>query len=434
MCDVKAILTTCTGGRRGMAGIASALVVTLLFLTHVPRAVAEQGAIETLRVALYPYVPDARELFFKLEAVFEATYPGVNLELVESYSDPKTGDVVPLSQTYYNGGLTQVEADIYEIDTVLLDEMVRKNKLAPIILPNRNFVPGSAAAVQLAGSTWGVPHWACGNFLFYEKGDSAIEQARTWEELAAVFGKTGGLLLDLKGTSTLGEWYMTALAAAEGDTTVLLQKLRTPDLSQEAVNKLSLFLQRCPVGYCRSEALHDQAGSYAKLFVHRKARAYIGYSETLHSALQEIADDCMPTDGCRFPEQIAVRALPTGTSQGRQIGWVDALSLSSRLSERKKQLALSFIEFATSWEGYRLVLNPEWPSAPRYLLPAVSWIDSEAKLQPPLYPELARAFGSRAIMTADGLNDLLRKHGKSLECALPPERGDQTWQRKCQKH
>ena len=51
---------------------------------------------ETLRVALYPYVPDGRSLFFKLEAAFEASHPGVNLELVESK---------PLVDDYYDGGL-----------------------------------------------------------------------------------------------------------------------------------------------------------------------------------------------------------------------------------------------------------------------------------------------------------------------------------------
>jgi hypothetical protein len=166
------------------------------------------------------------------------------------------------------------------------------------------------------------------------------------------------------------------------------------------------------------------------MFAHRKARAYIGYSETLHSALQEVQDDCMPYEQCRTEDRIAVRALPPITPGGQLVGWVDALTIHAGLADSKAALAREFIDFVTSWKAYQSILNPDWPDAPCYLLPAVEVPDG-APLKPVLYPALTAAFGSRLIATAPHLNDDLRARGKKLNCILPPERQDPKWQKDC---
>jgi thiamine pyridinylase len=390
-------------------------------LACAPVAVAQQP--ETLRVALYPYVPNGRELFFKLEAAFEATHPGVNVELVESKA---------LTDMYYDGGLLQVDADIYEIDTVLLPDMVRAGKIAPITLPNADFLPETRQAVQWNGRAWAVPHWTCGNFLFYRNGDTAIENAGTWEDLVAAFSVDSVWFVDLKGSSTLGEWYLTAVASLDGDSAGVLNRLQSPLLDSAVVQQLQALLGPCPVGYCRSRTFHDRVGFYARQFARGRARAYIGYSETLHYVLEEIADSCGPTDGCRTAGEIAVRALPLLAPQGKPVGWVDAFGISTTLTGRKKSLALEFIDFATSWQAYQLILNPEWPAAPRYLLPALRLSAAKPELDPPLYPALFAAFGVRLMVTAESLNDLLRSRGKALDCQLPPDRGDAKWAKECQ--
>ena len=76
-------------------------------------------------------------------------------------------------------------------------------------------------------------------------------------------------------------------------------------------------------------------------------------------------------------------------------------------------------------------MNPEWPAAPRYLLPALRLSATNPELTPPLYKALVSAFGSRLILTAEGLNKILRDRGKALDCALPPERGDAKWMKDC---
>src|SRR5262245_1116365 len=227
-----------------------------------PTCAATSQAQGMLSVVLYPYVPQAREVFF----TFEAAHPGVKVALVEHYTDTQSHEPRRLSDDYYEGGLLQAEADIHEIDTILLADMVQAGKITPLELPQRDFLPEARSAVQMDGQTWGVPHWACGNFVFYEQGDAAIEQATSWQELVSALQTGGGLLVDFTGTSTLGEWYLTSVTGLDGGPQAVLEWLWSPELAPPAVEALRSLLQLCPAGYCRSREMHDRPGYYARMF------------------------------------------------------------------------------------------------------------------------------------------------------------------------
>jgi thiamine pyridinylase len=377
-----------------------------------------------LKVALYPYVPEGRDLFSELEQTFEAKHPEVNLQLIESHVDSNTGKPISLSEDYYNGGLLKTQADVYEIDTVLLQAMIKTKKIQPIQLPDRRFVPSTYKAITFNEKTWGTPHWVCGNFLFYKKDDLAIKNASNLNELIDAFKKDDPLFIDLKGKSTLGEWYLTGLAAMDGNRTNLIKKIQSEKIDPATFKIVNKLLSLCPSGYCRSDKLHNRVGFYARQFARGNARAYIGYSESLHYALQEIKQNCGPVDSCLDENEIAVREIPAFTPKGKQVGWTDVLSLSSNLSPDKKKLAINFINFLTSWEGYRLVLNPEGVSTPRYLLPALVLSKNSLELEPPLYPKFYDAYKSRIILNSKGLNKTLRNYGKVMDCFLPRDRSD----------
>jgi len=183
-------------------------------------------------------------------------------------------------------------------------------------------------------------------------------------------------------------------------------------------------LSLCPSGFCRSDELHNRVGFYARQFARGNARAYIGYSESLHYALQEINQNCGHVDSCLDQNEIAVREIPPSNLKGKQVGWTDVLALSSALPPDKKKLAMEFINFLTSWEGYRLVLDPEWPSAPRYLLPALVLSNNSPELKPPLYLKFYEAYQSRIILNSKDLNKTLRSYGKVMDCFLPRDRLD----------
>jgi thiamine pyridinylase len=404
-------------------------LLALLFICVVssfctPLALADEET--TLRVALYPYVPERKALFFELEAIFENSHPGVNVELVETpewISD------------YYKGGAEETRADVYELDTILLSDFVLSGRVAELSsVPYQDFLPEAFAAVQRDGKTYAVPHWICGNFLFYRTGDMDIETAATWADLLNRLEARGeSILVDYKGSSTLGEWYLTILASLKGMDAAQIEIMGSITPDDEVVAVMRRILQACPTGYCRSEGFHHRIGFYAREFARGRAATYVGYSETLHHALSEIIEDCTPTSGCLRAEEIAVRPLPPIEVEGAgmALGWVDGLALDAGLEGEKKVLALEFVEFAVSEEAYGLVLGAEWGTAPRYLLPARRLRGDEFA---PLYPALYDAHRDRATATIPGLNERLRAIGENIDCLLPIDRTDIGTLNHCAKH
>jgi thiamine pyridinylase len=393
---------------------AAVLLLGLLAGAVAPQtAVAASDAI-TLRVALYPYVPERYALFALLAQGFQRRNPGVTLDLVEV--DP--------AKDHYAGGLVAIDADIYEIDTILLDEVIAANKIAPLDLPLGGFAPESVAAVTRNGVVYALPHWLCGNFLFYRKDDAAVRDAATWDDLVrALNRRRESIFVDLFGHLTLGEWYITMLAEKSGLAAAQAEVLGSHAPDADAVAALETILAGCPTGYCRSEAMHERPGFYARAFVHGAAAAYVGYSETIHYGMQEIIDNCRPGSGCLGADDIAVRGLPSlvAGSPARGIGWVDGLAMAAALTGAKEAAALAFLSFATSVEGYRAVLEPRGLEAPRYLLPARTGL---SLTDTPLYPHFYAAHAGRETGTAAGLNARLRSLAERITCELPIDRTD----------
>jgi thiamine pyridinylase len=195
-----------------------------------------------------------------------------------------------------------------------------------------------------------------------------------------------------------------------------------PDSS--VVADLNTVLSTCPTGLCRSSDLHDRTGFYARAFMRGEAGAYIGYSESVHYALQEAIDNCRVGMPCLAADEIAVRRLPklSGTSSAEGIGWVDGLAISKDLAPATKKAAITFVQFATSADAYKLVLAPDWMEAPRYLLPARTGLAFGTDA--PLYPDFLSAHAGRKTGTAPGLSNKLQKLGAKLNCLLPIDRTD----------
>ncbi len=368
----------------------------------------------TLRVALYPFVPDHYTVFALLAREFQRKHEGVTLELIEV--DP--------SKDYYDDGLLTLNADVYEIDSILLSEMVKANKITPLSLSLTGYSPEAIEAVTRNGVVYAVPHWLCGNFLFYRKGDEGVRDAATWADLIKELQRQKkALFVDFFGRLTLGEFYITMLADRLGLQAAQAAVLASDKPDPNVVSDLSEVLSDCPTGFCRSKDLHERTGFYARAFVRGEAGAYIGYSESLHYGLQEAIDNCHAGTGCLSPDEIAVRRLPplvaSSTSDG--VGWVDGLAIAAGLHDAKKRVALDFLAFATSADAYQLIVKPGWMEAPRYLLPARVGIDLSAG---PLYSDFYVAHKGRKTGTSEGLNAHLRALSSKVNCALPIDRTD----------
>jgi thiamine pyridinylase len=395
-------------------------LAALLAVWPTPRGWAKDDA-KVLRVMMYPYVPEASDLFNRLETLFERTHPGVDLQLVDTYVDGQ-GKTQAIADGYYDDATKLAQADVYELDTVLLGDMQTLGRVSAVDIPPKRFLPMAETAVSLAGRSYAMPHWACGNFLFYRATDHEIGDAQTWSQLKEAL-KGGALVGDLKGSSTLGEWYLTALLGSY-DKARALSILDTPMIDGAARSALGGLLDLCPVGYCRSRRYHNMTGYYPRMFARGQARAYVGYSESIFYALREIAENCGPTSACLRQDEIRVRALPPLGASDVRVGWVDAFALSTALPPDKRLLANDFIALATSVDGYRAVLGPTVEGSPRYLLSALRPDVLGEIPDAPLYNSFNTVFGDRVTLNGPGSNSLLRSRGASLDCALPIDRDD----------
>lgn len=403
-----------------MGGLRTLFALLLALIGFSASAVHAAPEPVTVRVALYPYVPGPYSLFMLLAREFQKRNAGVMLELVEV--DP--------AKDYYGDGLMTLSADVYEIDTILLNEMLPR--LAPLALPLDGFTDEAKAAVTRDGQVYAVPHWLCGNFLFYRKGDSALRDASTWSELLGILQRRNkGMVLDLYGRLTLGEWYLTLLAERLGMEAAQQSILRTDTPDPAVVEDLKMILAGCPTGFCRSPSLHAKTGFYARAFARGEAAAFVGYSEALHHALQEMIDNCGLGTACLSPDDIAVRRLPAiaGTAVSG-IGWVDGLAVSWDAAGPVRDAALKFIAFATSPDGYAAALKPIPGEASRYLLPARVGVKVEDS---PLYPDLTAAHAGRVTASKPGVNAALQTLSKALNCLLPIDRTDLTALAGCQR-
>jgi thiamine pyridinylase len=143
----------------------------------------------------------------------------------------------------------------------------------------------------------------------------------------------------------------------------------------------------------------------------------VGYSETIYYGLQDAIDNCLGS--CLTKDSIGVRSLPAffEPRKGNGVGWVDGLGIDAGVHGLKKALAVEFIRFIVSDEGYKLVLEPEGDGdAPRYLLPTREKLNIA---NAPLYPAFLAAHQGRGTGTHSGINDALRLLAPNLNSALP---------------
>src|SRR5205823_2428334 len=124
--------------------------------------------------------------------------------------------IIDIGDNYYDEGsphaITNTDADIFELDSVFMDDFVSSKRIQPLPTgltpPSGTLVPPAASVVQTAGMTYAVPHWVCTNYLFTTTGDS-LANVPSFTEVTRIVGTSHsagqGLLVDMKGRSTLGE-------------------------------------------------------------------------------------------------------------------------------------------------------------------------------------------------------------------------------------
>jgi len=133
---------------------------------------------------MYPFIPDFYDAAFLIKSKFEKGCKGLDLQIIANLS-------------YYKprGGILDAAADVYEVDSVFLDDFVAAKRprvpstsvldaVGPVMSSARNI-----AAIN--GKQVGVPHWLCSDFLIHRKDHPQLQHLEKPGDAATVFSEPG---------------------------------------------------------------------------------------------------------------------------------------------------------------------------------------------------------------------------------------------------
>ncbi|WP_437668849.1 hypothetical protein [Sorangium sp. So ce131] len=374
-----------------------------------------------LRVALYPYVPDYKGMKELVTAAFKKERPHTALELVDlgNYYKPAEKD-----------SIVQSDAHVIEIDSVFLDDLLPSLQPLPasVGLNEADFHP-AAVSVGKKGDGWvALPHWLCSNFLFTTR--DAAPRLKTFSDLqrlAKASLPAAGLLVDLMGSSTLGELYFDAQVDAAGDVAKALPAGDPLAVGGTPGLKALLALRGlCAGGVCRSDSYHDDPSMYGRLMARKRGVALVGYSEILNAFVDEARKKC---DGAPCLDEGALEVLPFALSDrgDKPFVWVDSLGVKSSCTGDCLEDAAAFLAMMNRDDLLRAALIPEGSAAPRYLMPAKQTLSAALDKAAPYYAKLRPIVAGAAAARGPKLGATLRAIGGKIDDELakaaPPASG-----------
>jgi thiamine pyridinylase len=355
-----------------MDRLLSCLAAMLLIVSGCAVKTSAAEPPTTLRVALFPYIPDAAGDQFaalrqRLKKEFEADHPTVQLTV-----DP----INTQSEVFYD--LTELEkllspsaqpaADLVEIDTLFLGELIADDKIEKWdALPRpEDWHPAAVAAVTVNGDCYGTPHWLCSFFVYSHIPE--MSDVHTSDDLVRLLDTKGvcatHLTGNFAGSFTLPAIYLDAFAETHGAASAATGLARPAD--KDVAAKLKAVVAEGAhggVNPCIDGTLKDDKDITAVVpdFAHGKYDCFFGYSERLQHILSD--------NPAAAPWTIIPAPLGQG---GSPLLYVDALVMRKGLTAAQAKAAKDFAEYLNrpATQEWVLLSQDGQNAMPRYLLPA----------------------------------------------------------------
>jgi len=366
----------------------------------------------TLKVSMYPFLPDAETYYEKLEEAFETLYPDVDL-------------VINLNRNYYNptDGIISEAADVYELDCIFLKDFIDRHKIQPlksIVLGQQNLLP-IANIVYQNNLLYAQPQYIIGNFLFYSKRDTALLKIIKLRDLESKFGNKPnakkGLLIDLADPVKVSKLYVDALLDEYEKTFIARKYCTVENLDKITIENIRRLLPLINKSLVLSNINFEQ-GFYEKQFAKQNGRAFVGSSESLYEIINEI--NALPGKHLNL-DDIAVNDWNSSDSVPHSSGSVIALSMSSRLKMGQEiKDANHFMWFCNSIETFKLLMKSGRGKVPRYLLPPYKtyYQDTSITNYAPLYKRFYPLVLKMTAFTDAGMAEQLKFIGEKIKKEL----------------
>ncbi len=249
---------------------------------------SEEGPFQ-LKVALYPWLPDADSFMEWIEKDFEEKHSDIDLvvrpvamadDVDLAYKFEKTTDALK------NANSLDFQ-HLVEIDTVILGKLIENQAIQPFGVGGVSFLPAAIEAVTSGDTVYGVPHWTCGYFVISRLEE--VRKARNLSELLSILDAAGTSAVDLVGDLD-GSWdsiliYLDAIedSSPEASWEDVLDNAANNGLEPSVRQGFERIGAACRAGENCGDADDDDA--YVKMFASNGADALIGYSERLNKIL-----------------------------------------------------------------------------------------------------------------------------------------------------
>lgn len=350
----------------------------------------------TLRVALFPYIPDSngdnyQGLITFIKHNFARFYPQYNLELRTISQRDNFYNLSLLTEWLTN---PTSGYDIVEIDTVLLGDLVNAALVAPQSIASTvssDWSSATRSAVEFNNAYYGYPHLQCAFFLLtYQPG---VAQSKTIDQLVQNLGGTPTTSFRIAGNLD-SSWDLPALwlnSYHDSYTTAndsVAQALHNYNLFQfDSLRKLARL---CDVSGRSNPCLDgtfDDPDKMADFFISGQAPALFGYSERLFRIIKN------SFAGAR--NYIKATPLPLGTFRNDPMYFTDAFVFRRNMSNDVLNAAQAFVEFLGSPTLQAIYVGSGDSSdpnrIPRYLLPVSKSAYDQPILQyEPIYQQFFR--------------------------------------------
>ncbi|WP_437687867.1 extracellular solute-binding protein [Sorangium sp. So ce176] len=341
-----------------------------------------------LKVSLFPWIPGDTSYVRWIEEEFERSNPTVDLVVrdpAKSHDWKPNEYVGDLSYEWEKTGQALTDASspdfqhLVEVDTMILGELVKRKAVLPFTIPDPGFLEFTRRAVQVDGTTYGVPHWTCGHFFMSNLPQ--IKAASSLDQLLRTLATAGRAeSVDVAGDMD-GSWESVMLyldAYVDAHPTASASEATTHARLDRDVEANLMKVGRA----CTHEGKNHCADDAAEAFAAGRVDALFGYSERLNEAARKGTD----------PDKVTIVPAALGQTD-RLLLFTDALVLSPRCSAAEcKDAAARFATFYTDARVYETVLlsrDGGQDAKPRYLLPATRAAFERPDVQAdPIYNQL----------------------------------------------
>ncbi|MDM3846676.1 MAG: extracellular solute-binding protein [Aphanizomenon gracile PMC638.10] len=324
----------------------------------------------TLKVALFPYIPDSAQdqyqaLLTRIESEFETQNPSIDLVLKPLNPDEEGFyNLDTLKQWLSNSTNEQNGYHLVEIDTLLLGDLVKANVAKAWNNPEntKDWYPAGLNAVTINGNIYGIPHLLCGHFIF-SRNDQVVKTKSVDKILTILQSITPdipNLAGDLTGSWNLPALYLDAWADTYG--TKEIDSALSPNLDKLVIKSFKKFANNCQVG--DANPCFDKYGdvdSGAEAFINNQVDAFFGYSERLSYIFK---------NGINPDVKLASLPLSEGSNP---VLFVDALVLRQDCNQTCQNAANKFAAYLDNPNTQEWILSSKDAGVngiPRYLIPA----------------------------------------------------------------